>query len=574
MMPFIMPLLALLCCVTAFAQSTAMIARISSVTGTALLSNGDGMPPFAASRGYALNPGDRVDTRSGGRVVLDLSDGSMVIIQPGTLLSLRDFRAAASVRELFAIAVGAVRVKIHHLTGRPNPYRMNSPTASIAVRGTEFNVNVGSDGETGVEVFEGAVEVASLSDPSDRTLVEAGGGVLVRPGQALQLYGAPIARVNPIRAGGPGHADARAPERMRPPDRFDVERGELRQMARRPEKGPMAAPPAAPAEARYPAMAPPDHDGIATVADVNPLPMLYRFQAFSDLHLDAMENPAYAADARSGDVRMFLIPTQARAGDAVLRGMTPQMSVVQPVGRGIVAGGAFALSRLAGDVGASSAGSGMGFAAARLGSTGVGFSVERLSGTLPAFSATRMTAGVTRDLGDTRKIGVFFRYGLMDSAGRSTEAGFRLRGSLSPKLVYGIAGGVSRFDFGQIRFDRKSIGGGLGYLLTRRTLLSVDAAAGSGLPRSFASLHGSVQRDMTRRFFTTVSFLNVWGGWSSTPDALAFARYGARIRYVEAGPGVRISSGLVGQYLFSNDFALRASEHRLVLRYTFRPGGE
>src|SRR5689334_8081370 len=156
-----------------------------------MLSNGNGTAPFALTRGFALNPGDSLDTRGGGQVVIELSDGSMVVVQPESVVVLKDFRAAASLRELFEITLGRVRVKINHFGGRPNPYRMNSPTASIAVRGTEFSVIVAEQGDTQVVVYEGAVEVVSLSDPSRRALIEAGRGVLVRPGQDFRLFAPP-----------------------------------------------------------------------------------------------------------------------------------------------------------------------------------------------------------------------------------------------------------------------------------------------------------------------------------------------------------------------------------------------
>src|SRR5689334_10072985 len=175
----------------ALAQSVVTDARAISVTGRAMISNGNGLAPFALTRGFGLNPGDRVDTRGGGQVVIELNDGSMVVVQPESVVVLKDFRAAGSLREFFEITLGRVRVKINHFGGRPNPYRMNSPTASIAVRGTEFSVTVDAQGDTQVEVYEGAVEVASLSDPNRRALIEAGRGVLVRPGQDFRLFAPP-----------------------------------------------------------------------------------------------------------------------------------------------------------------------------------------------------------------------------------------------------------------------------------------------------------------------------------------------------------------------------------------------
>src|SRR5581483_11476729 len=167
----------------ALAQSVVTDARATSVTGRAMISNGNGLSPFALTRGFGLNPGDRVDTRGGGQVVIELSDGSMVVVQPESVVVLKDYRGAGSLRELFEITLGRVCVKINHFGGRPNPYRMNSPTASIAVRGTEFSVAVDEQGDTQVDVYEGAVEVSSLSDPDRKVLIEAGRGVLVRPGQ-------------------------------------------------------------------------------------------------------------------------------------------------------------------------------------------------------------------------------------------------------------------------------------------------------------------------------------------------------------------------------------------------------
>ena len=141
--------------------------------------------------------------------MIDLSDGSMVVVSPESIVTLKDYRAAASLRELFGITLGMVRVKINHFAGKPNPYRMNSPTASIAVRGTEFSIEVDAEGATQVVVFEGAVEVVSLTNPERRVLIEAGRGVLVQGGQDFHLIGAIPAP--------PGNRDAA--DRNGPPDR-------------------------------------------------------------------------------------------------------------------------------------------------------------------------------------------------------------------------------------------------------------------------------------------------------------------------------------------------------------------
>ncbi|MEA2173057.1 MAG: hypothetical protein QOD00_649, partial [Blastocatellia bacterium] len=165
---------------SANASGQAVEARVASISGRVIVS-GNARASDMLRRGELLTPGDIVDTHGGGRLRIELSDGSVVIVQPETRLVLQDYRAGGSLRELLKVLVGHVRIKINHFGSQPNPYRVNSPTASIAVRGTEFGVAVGSGGETLVVVYEGLVDVSSLTDPQRRVLVEPGRGVIVRP---------------------------------------------------------------------------------------------------------------------------------------------------------------------------------------------------------------------------------------------------------------------------------------------------------------------------------------------------------------------------------------------------------
>ena len=475
------------------AQTGAVAARAASVTGPSLLASSSGAT-VALTPGYILNPGDRIDTRAGGQVVIDLSDGSMVVVSPGSLVLLKDFRQASSLRELFEITLGSVRVKINHFGGRPNPYRMNSPTASIAVRGTEFSIEVDARGSTTVIVYEGAVEVAALSDPSQTTLVEAGRGVLVQSGQGFRY----IAQQG--RAGDPGDHNNNANDA----DRHNP--------APPPPVAANAAPPApppngAPGQMQGPGQQPPGHpeavghydgdDGpgsaaqsanssaydryISGLADVAQLPFLLRYNAFADSHLDSLENPAYAAQFRSAEARLFVLPSYS--GTAALSqretpvtpggsvpgdfSISPQLSVFTPLGAsGLVLGGSLSASRV-GNQSEQSAGSWMPqnqFAGAqgsgsvsvyysgslmlakRLGRSGVGVELESLRGTGTAqsvtgdadfggdmppltstqsastVSETRLTAGYSFDVSRTGRLGVFYRYAWIGASDIQTSA--------------------------------------------------------------------------------------------------------------------------------------------------------
>jgi hypothetical protein len=527
------------------------VARAASVTGSAVLSN----PSSAVTLtpGYILSPGDRIDTRGGGRVVIDLSDGSMVVVSPESVVVLKDYRAAASLRELFEITLGAVRVKINHFAGKPNPYRMNSPTASIAVRGTEFTIQVGAQGTTQVDVIEGLVEVSALADPARSVLLEAGRGVLVLPGQEFRLMGAnqppPGNRNGDERAGPQNGGPKQGPQQAQqaPPDN---NKGPARGPDNHADPG--VPPPQQPQQPPVPHARNEhdrDHDQgsqsaagaydryLAGLADIGQAPFLLRFNALSDSHLDALENPAYATRFATPEGRILFMPTfrgtrtladSSGFGPGVPQpgdfSITPQLSFWAPAGS-FTLGGAAGYSRSGESSGESNTGnffSGALAAARRWGANSLGVELGTLrgSGSRTAghvgppgttsdsqINQTRLTAGYSRALGATTTIGAFYRYGFIQASdrdsgggptstrtsGHSGEAGIRLRGMLTPRLYYGAAAayfGVSLLDglrrsmspdgHARDRAHRGSIAFGMSYAAMPRTVLTFDVAGGGG----------------------------------------------------------------------------------------------
>ena len=625
---------ALLSAFSLHAQSTPVVARAAGVTGQAVLLT-PGLAPLALTAGYILNPGDRIDTRGGGRVVIDLSDGSMVVVSPESIVTLKDYRAAASLRELFGITLGMVRVRINHFAGKPNPYRMNSPTASIAVRGTEFSIEVDAEGTTQVVVFEGAVEVVSLTNPERRVLIEAGRGVLVQAGQDFHLIGA-----NPAQPGNRDAADRNGqPDRAKPVQQAAARAPEGHSDGPQPPSPGAPPPPPAPtpqAVAAVPPHGERDRDDtpratastydryLAGLADIAQVPFLFRFNAFPEAHLDSLENPAYATEFRRAEGRVFILPTFRGArtlqeyqsafgpGGSLPSdySVSPQVSFFAPAG-GFTFGGSAAVSRVGNttltatpnyqpgtlehnpESSAQTSGSSSGtfysgalVVARRVGANSFGVELASLKGTggISSMSSeamgpgrlaeersqsgsdisqTRLTAGFSRDLSRSVKLGLFYRYAFIradDSdvshtlngfplglnatrtAGHSSEFGLRLRGLATPRLSYGFAAawlGISLLDgmnriatvdsHERDRAQRGTVAAGLGYALTRSTTLSFDLAGGSARTWAsrtedgtgallqnavagshFVSAHAAVQSDITRRLFLTASFLNVW----------------------------------------------------------------
>ncbi len=278
---------------SARAQVTPVEARIASVTGAALVSNG-GQAPTAAQRGDVLFPGEEIDTRGGGHLAIELTDGSLVLVRPGSRVLLKDFQAANTLREMFEVLLGRVRVKISHFGGKPNPYRINSPTASIAVRGTEFSVAVNGVGDTEVIVYEGLVEVTSLSNPQNKVLVHPGQGVIVRPNQDIRFFAfSPAGEI-----GGLGWDHN--------PDDSTHEKN----------AGTSGQPPES-ANANSPRNSAGIYDRfVENLVNARQGPLFLRFTAYPDSFLDGLENPAYATEFSAPEGRVFLLPS-FRSGQGV-----------------------------------------------------------------------------------------------------------------------------------------------------------------------------------------------------------------------------------------------------------------
>ncbi len=118
-----------------------------------------------------LSVGDTIITGKNGKLVLGLSDGSQAVIAPQSKVVIQDL--SQSPRTLFEVLKGKTRVQIQKLGGQPNPYRVNTPTAVIAVRGTVFDVLV-NDNDTEVFLHEGEVAVTNLNLPNQPVILNAG----------------------------------------------------------------------------------------------------------------------------------------------------------------------------------------------------------------------------------------------------------------------------------------------------------------------------------------------------------------------------------------------------------------
>lgn len=180
-------LLALLCILlpqSAAAQNGA--GRVITAQGQVSIERGRELWAIQASD--FIQPGQLIVTGSDGYALIQLEDNSRFEVFGDARVIFRANRG--NWRDLLDIFLGKVRIHIEKLGGRPNPYRVNSATALIAVRGTVFDVSVDSMEATTIAVEEGLVAVSHKLLPSTKELLlKPGESVVVRPGEPLMAEG-------------------------------------------------------------------------------------------------------------------------------------------------------------------------------------------------------------------------------------------------------------------------------------------------------------------------------------------------------------------------------------------------
>ncbi|MGR8918312.1 MAG: FecR family protein [Gammaproteobacteria bacterium] len=112
-------------------------------------------------RGTTLESGDTVNTGRG-RAQLRFKDGSFVSLQPESSFKIEDFNyeeaAQAEDRSVFRLFRGGLRT-ITGLIGKRSrdAYRVDTPVATIGIRGTAFKLNLLDDGSLALECADGAI---------------------------------------------------------------------------------------------------------------------------------------------------------------------------------------------------------------------------------------------------------------------------------------------------------------------------------------------------------------------------------------------------------------------------------
>jgi hypothetical protein len=219
-----MRLASLILCLFATASAWADIGNVTEASGIAVIKRGKDVIQIV--KGTVIETNDKVETKNG-RVKIVFKDDTNVTVTESSSLIIDDFvydpKSGAGKLGLKA-AAGTVRYVSGSIAKDPKNVKINTPTAAIAVRGTDFVMAVGETGSSmimlmptceieqninlkGLTCGSGAIDVETpsgivkLNRPYQATLVETLNGV-PSPAVIVALNGMAIGNnlmVNPPR---------------------------------------------------------------------------------------------------------------------------------------------------------------------------------------------------------------------------------------------------------------------------------------------------------------------------------------------------------------------------------------
>src|SRR5882724_9565330 len=143
------------CCVNAQVPSSGIV--IIDFTGTVETSRAGLNVWTPAVTNQVLSPGDRVRTRPLSRLTLRWPDQDTVRFHDTSEFQIQ---AAPAAKKTPGLSLLQGMLYLFH-RGKPAEFDIQTPTASAAIRGTEFNLEFQQNGRTIVTMLDGTVELSN-----------------------------------------------------------------------------------------------------------------------------------------------------------------------------------------------------------------------------------------------------------------------------------------------------------------------------------------------------------------------------------------------------------------------------
>ena len=181
---YILLSLIFLLCVSFTPKQADMVGKVTFPLGNVLvLSKGEKRFRKATFNMPVVN-GDKIETKKQARCELTFNDGSVVRVDEQSIYTVEQAKFDKKTKEVESkLSIGKLWANVKKLVQGKDSWKLKSPVAVVAVRGTVYRMNAGADSSTQVLVYEGNVAV------SPAAAAGAQQGMGVAPGPPRQVQG-------------------------------------------------------------------------------------------------------------------------------------------------------------------------------------------------------------------------------------------------------------------------------------------------------------------------------------------------------------------------------------------------
>lgn len=139
-------------------EASTSIGRVVRVESNAVLVSG--VQKTSLQPGMELQSGDRIETNKTGLVQLVFTDETKIVIGPNASMTL-DVTMMRGRAKADSFAVKTLGGSFRFISGksRKKAYKITTPTATMGIRGTEFDFWVADHRQTSVVILKGAVRL-------------------------------------------------------------------------------------------------------------------------------------------------------------------------------------------------------------------------------------------------------------------------------------------------------------------------------------------------------------------------------------------------------------------------------
>jgi hypothetical protein len=161
------------------------VGKVSLPLGN-VLKLGPGQTRFSqATLNMPVQNGDKIETKKDSRCELTFNDGTIVRIDQQSIYTVEKALFSDNGKQVESnLSIGKLWANVKKLFTNRDTWKLRTPAAVVAVRGTIYRMNAGADSSTQVLVYEGDVEVRKAQAAGG-----TGGGMGLAPGKPQQVQG-------------------------------------------------------------------------------------------------------------------------------------------------------------------------------------------------------------------------------------------------------------------------------------------------------------------------------------------------------------------------------------------------